>query len=309
MKKAMVTGATGFVGNNLVKKLLSKGIGVIAIVRDRTQAVNTLPKCNSIDIVECDLQEIAKLGNVNIDKDVDVLYHLAWDGVATDHRNNFSLQLTNVGYSLNCIVAAKEIGIRRVIFLGSTMEYAYNEKPIDETVVATSESAYGRAKIASRNLGAQLANNLGLEFVYAVTTSVYGIGREDNNVIYYVIDKLLNNEKPSLTKMEQKWDFIHINDLTEALFSLGRCEKVRDFYAIGKGDNLPLLNFILMIRDMINPSLPLGLGEVPYTSNNLSSSCINTSALKADTGFEARIDFREGIKEVIDYYRVNKNKR
>ena len=61
--------------------------------------------------------------------------------------------------------------------------------------------------------------------------------------------------------------------------------------------------YINIIRDLIDEKLPLGIGDVPYTNNQLPSSCINPQLLNLATGFVANIDFETGIKEVIDYYK------
>lgn len=302
MRKAIVTGATGFIGRHLIKELLNNDTKVFAVDRAESNT-DLLPVSENVAFIECELSEIMRLSCLITEKDIDIIYHLAWEGVQPDSRDAFSKQTANIEYSLNCIRSAKEIGVKRIVLLGSTMEYLYNSKPIDESAIPTPQNAYGSAKLATRYLCAQLAKDLNLDLIYCAATSVYGVGREDNNVIYYTIKKLLSGVKPSVTKLEQKWDYIHIKDLAAALCAIGQCEKTRSFYALGNGDNLPLSHFIYMIRDLIDKNLLLGIGEVPYNSDKLPSSCIDTSALREDTGFEARTEFKDGIAEMIEYYR------
>ncbi len=306
LKKAIVTGANGFIGKHLVKELVDKNVKIFAVDKDTLQKSDDLSVSGKLAYIKCELSEIARLYNLISDRDIDVVYHLAWDGVKPDLRNDFSRQVANIEYSLELIKIAKKIGVKRVILLGSTMEYMYNSKPIDEYALPTPQNAYGSAKLATRYLCAQLAKDLGLDYIYGVTTSVYGIGREDNNVIYYTIQKLLSGAKPSLTRLEQKWDFIHINDLVLALHLLGDCNNPRSFYPIGKGDNLPLSKFVYIVRNLIDKKLPLGIGEVPYADDKLPSSCIDTRYLEEDIGFKANISFEEGIKELIHYYEKKK---
>jgi nucleoside-diphosphate-sugar epimerase len=94
--------------------------------------------------------------------------------------------------------------------------------------------------VAARFLCRQLSSSLGVSFIYTVLASLYGVGREDKNVVYYTLDCLLKGQRPSLTKLEQRWDFLHVQDAVAALFAIGEKGHDGGFYPIGNGDNLPL---------------------------------------------------------------------
>lgn len=61
----------------------------------------------------------------------------------------------------------------------------------------------------------------GLDLIWPLITSIYGTGRDDNNLLSYVIKSFLKGEKPSTTKLEQRWDYLHVEDLMRALYLLG----------------------------------------------------------------------------------------
>jgi len=301
LKQALVTGANGFLGSHLVRHLVAQGVAVTAI--DREGCNDRLPQNPLVRFVPCDLKDILQLGTKICPTKPDTFYHLAWQGVSPDCRDNFDMQLENVGYCLDCVRLAARLGAKRFVLPGSTMEYLYNDAPIDETSRPTPQNAYGSAKVAARFLCQQLSSSLGVYFIYTVLASLYGIGREDSNVVFYTIDCLLKGKRPSLTKLEQKWDFLHVQDAAEALFAIGQKGRDGGFYAIGNGENLPLASYLYMIRDIINPALPLGIGDIPYTSEKLPNSAINTAALRNEIGFVPKISFREGIAQVIAYYK------
>lgn len=93
---------------------------------------------------------------------------------------------------------------------------------------------------------------------------------------------------------------MNIRDVVDALLLIGEYGRDGAFYAVGKGDNQPLYKYIEIIHNYIDPSLPLGIGEVPYPNDNLPSSCIDLTRLIQDTGFTPKVEFKIGIKEVID---------
>jgi len=298
MKKVFITGAGGFIGLALVKRLLAYGIDVTVLLRQNS----SMPKevSEKIHIVRGNANDIGTLG---IKGGYDVFYHLAWQGVNPEKRNDFDYQMKNVMMSAECVKAAASMNIPRFIILGSTMEYLYYGKPINSDAVPSTSNFYGAAKIAVHYACAELARQLGVGFIYAVATSVYGVGREDSNVIFYCMDKLLKGEKPSVTQLKQKWDYIHISDLSQALCAIGEKGKSGAFYTIGNGDNKPLSFYIETVRDIIDPALPLGIGEVPYSGGRVSSSCTDPEPLARDTGFRPSVRFEDGIAQVIAYYR------
>ena len=300
MRRVLMTGATGYIGGRLLRRLISEGIEVAVLARDRTRLpADLLPR---LEVVEGGLDRIEALAG-RFSGSYDVFYHLAWQGVAPEGRNDFDLQMQNIPACAACVRAAAALKIPRFVFPGSTMEYLYNGRPINALAVPSCANAYGAAKIAAHYLAEEQARQLGVGFLYAVATSVYGVGREDGNVLFYVMEKLMKREKPSVTKLEQPWDYIHIDDLTGALLAIGERGRPGAFYAIGNGENHPLAEYLKLVRDLIDPALPLGIGEIPYPGGRRPSSCIDPAALREDTGFVPAVSFEAGMREVVHYYR------
>ena len=88
--------------------------------------------------------------------------------------------------------------------------------------------------------------------------------------------------------------------MIRAFLLVGEKGKNEAVYAVGHGDNWELNNYIEIIHNMIDASLPLGLGEIPYDSEVLPSSCIDLTDIQNDTGFEPAVDFKTGISIVIE---------
>ncbi len=298
----MITGADGFIGRHLTKELVKEGIEIWAIIHPESKGIQDVPKDSGIHYIECTISNLySRLSE--FPTDIDVCYHLAWQGVNALERDDWEIQCQNIRLGFQCIEFATAIHIKRIIFPGSTNEYLYYGKPINQNAIPSAKDAYGSIKIALHRMAEYYTQKMGIEYIYVVLSGIYAADRRDNNVIFYTIDKLLNGEKPSLTKLEQLWDYVHIDDVVRALRLVGDIGKDRAFYVVGHGDNQPLYKYIYTIRDYINPSLPLGIGKVPYASEMLPSSCVDMSAVYRDTGYVPQISFEQGIKEVIDTMR------
>ena len=229
---------------------------------------------------------------------------LAWAGVSPEERDSFARQFSNVELVLNCARLAAALNAERFILPGSTAEYTDCGGPINKNSCPSPQNAYGAAKVSARYLCRALCRELELPFIYAVITGIYAADRRDNNVIYYVIRQLLDREKPRLTALEQLWDYVHIRDVEQAFYLIATRGKGGAFYSIGHGDNQPLARYIEQIRDCIDPTLPLGIGEIPYRDGIRPSSCVDLTSLREDTGFEPSVPFEEGIREVIRAIRL-----
>ena len=82
IKKALVTGANGFLGSAVCKKLAKKGVRVFALIRDKNSDVNELEHIDNVSVVYCDMCNYKMLPTIIAERDIDVLYHFAWRGSA-----------------------------------------------------------------------------------------------------------------------------------------------------------------------------------------------------------------------------------
>lgn len=299
MKTVVITGADGFIGHHLVRYMTSQGYTVYAIVIENSPTQSRLEGLEKVNVVVSNESNYETLAD-RLPKSPSAFIHLAWAGVSPEDRNCMDIQMKNVNLCLNAVKLAATINAKRFILPGSTLEYAYCGAPINERACPSPQNAYGAAKLASRYLCASQCEELKIPFIYTVITGIYSPDRTDNNIIFYTITSLLKGEKPSFTKLEQLWDYVHIDDVIRALYLVATSGKDKAFYTIGHGDNWPLYNYIYQIRNMINPELPLGIGEIPYKNGLCPSSCVDLTALQSDTGFEPKVPFEEGIRQVID---------
>lgn len=298
-KDIVVTGASGFVGSHLAKYLSNRGYKVYAITDPKSTTINTIKGYPGIELIPFGLNDYEQIRRY-VPRGALALFHFAWAGVAPEYRKSVDIQITNVGISLDAVRLAKELDVKKFIFPGSTFEYSYSGRIINRDTPPTPQDAYGVAKISAKYFTELLCKEWNIQYIYVVISGIYSADRLDNNVITYCIKKLLNRERPSLTKLEQLWDYINISDVVQGLELI--IDKGRDkaFYVLGHGDNWPLANYIYSIRDIIDPNLPLGIGDIPYESERIPMSCVDLSELKNDTGFEPKISFQDGIVEMIE---------
>ena len=302
MKRVVITGPTGAIGIALIQELIDRDIEVIAVVRPGSKRIHHIPNHEKVNIVECDLNQLADLPAL-ITFPCDTFYHLGWDGTFGNSRNNMKGQLQNIQYTLDAVHSAKKLGCTTFIGTGSQAEYGRTEAKLNGSTPVFPENGYGIAKLCAGQMSRIECEAENMTHIWTRILSIYGPYDGENTMISSTIRTLLEGEKPSSTKGEQQWDYLYSKDAAYALYLLGKKGVHGKTYCIGSGKTKQLQEYITIIRDSIDPQLPLGLGEIPYAPKQVMHLCADITDLEKDTGFAPRYPFECGILETIEWMR------
>lgn len=297
MKKALVTGANGFVGSALVRDLVANGVEVIAL--DRVGCNNNIPK--GVRFVPHELATSDKLPELIADRDIDVFYHFAWVGSAGPARADAVLQLNNAQWTIDCLRAAKAMDCRKFVCAGSIMEH--------ETIAAAYKQGnkpgpgyiYGSGKLVAHTMCMSVAADIGIDLCWAKITNAYGAGELSPRFVNTTIRKIINNEPLQFTSGTQNYDFVYIDDVARAFRLIGENGKPFCHYLIGSSNAKPLREFVLEIKAALAPEKEFVFGDVPFTGVNMPLSDFDCSITEQDTGFRAEIPFSEGVKRTMEW--------
>lgn len=302
MKNVIITGPTGSIGIALIKHLIMQNIHVLAICRKGSKRISNIPKSPLISVLELNLNELSQLPSL-VSQSYDTFYHFGWDGTFGNSRNNMQGQLQNIQYTLDAVEAASALGCTRFIGAGSQAEYGRVEGKLSSTTPTFPENGYGIAKLCAGQMSRILCEQKGISHIWTRILSVYGPFDGEDTMVMSTIRKLLNGEKAQFTKGEQKWDYLYSRDAGKAMFLLGEKGKHGKIYCIGSGTTKELREYIMTIRDSINPNAEIGIGEVPYSPKQVMYLCADISELHKDTGFVPEYDFKTGILKTIEWYK------
>lgn len=301
IQTAVVTGPTGAIGIALCEKLLRENVTVYAVCRPGSSRIKDLPKATAIHVVECDAKELATLPQKMEGVSVDAFFHFAWAHTIGQGRNDMPAQIENIQSTIDAVRAAKALGCQVFLGAGSQAEYGRVEGLLKSDTPAFPENGYGMAKLCAGQMSRVEAKALDIDHVWVRILSVYGPHDGPMTMISGTIRKLLAGERPALTAGIQRWDYLYAGDAADA-FYLAACHgRNGAVYPLGSGQALPLKDYIIQMRDAIDPALPLGLGEVPYGPLQVMHLQADISALQADTGFAPKTPFAEGIRRTMDW--------
>ena len=305
MKKAIVTGANGFIGAALCRELSAQNISVIAVVRDETAKINAIKDLPNLSIIYCDMSRFRNLGNIINEQGAECFYNLAWHGSAGPLRGNCEVQVNNIRYTCDAVKACKDMGCKRFVFASSIMEYEITAI-MGSGHIPNITTLYSSAKVAADYMARTISGDLGIEYIRGVISNIYGPGETSPRLINTIIRKLLNREHCSFSTGEQIYDFIYIDDAVKTFVEIGKKGKANKTYYIGSQNPRPLREFLCELRDQIDPTLELGLGELLFHGLSHTYTEFDIYAVEKDTGFIPAIPFDEGIRRTIEWMKEAK---
>ncbi len=308
LRRAVVTGPTGGVGVNLIHALIEKQVAVYAVYRPDSPRATEIPVDPLVTPVQCDLFQLDKLA-ARIGEDCDAFFHLAWDGAYGAARNDTALQQKNVDATLAAVKAAKALGCKVFIGAGSQSEFGHVDGILSPELPCYPDTGYGAAKLEAGNLSRALCRELDIRHNWIRILSLYGPNDGAHTMVMQVIATLLRGERPQCTLGEQVWDYIYAKDAARAFLLVAERGKEDALYCLGSGKPRKLKEYILAIRDAVDPAQDVDFGALPYYPNQVMHLTADISSLMQDTGFVPKYEFEQGIAETVAWVRDRMGQR
>ena len=300
MKNVIVTGANGFIGKTLVNALLENDYRVVALdIRFDDVLVND-ERVTCVNVMN---KEVAALAEEIPHQEYRCFFHLAWAGTSGPARADYAVQLNNVKLACDYIKLCSEIGCKRVVYASSINEMETYEYLQSDDIEPAGGYIYGTGKLAAHLMGETVAKLNGIEFIPVIITNIYGVGEKSARMIYTSINKLVHKEHCSFTAGYQTYDFIYITDAINSIIAVAEKGKAFHRYYIGSGEPKPLREFLLEMRDIVDPEAELGLGDIPFKGVDISYDQFDLKKVERDTGYKNEVPFAEGIRMTAEYIR------
>ena len=294
-KSAVITGGTGMLAGALERLLAGRGIAVTMLVRPGSARLGQMRVSPGTRVVECDLRDLDTLGAGQLGR-CGAFYHFGWEGPWGPARDDAKAQCGNIQSTLAAAELAGRLGCGVFVGAGSQAEYGRADGPLRADTPADPETCYGMAKLAAGRLSRVACGQLGIRHVWARILSTYGPGDNGRAMMMACIRSLSAGERMSFTAGEQRWDYLYCDDAALGFYLMGTRGRDGAVYPLGSGQGRTLREYILAAREVINPGLALGLGELAYPPGQVMRLEADIGALARDTGFAPEVGFEEGVR-------------
>jgi dihydroflavonol-4-reductase len=322
----LITGATGFIGPYLVRKLLSLGHSCRCLVRSVSKAKTVLEP--GVELIEGDITDKSTLKGVA--SGIDAVFHLATLG----HTHNFDtpremFHQVNVRGTVNIMDEALAAGVKKVIHCSSTAAMGIcKDIPANEESECLPHHLYGESKLDAEKEVLRLVNDKSLSAVIIRFSLVYGPG--DRHDILKLTHLTKRGLIPRIGKGTKLTPLIHVEDAVNGLILAMGKGKAGEIYLITNAQPEPFDNVIKIIKETLgvsSKSIPIPewaalyaasaiewisiiIGKTPIvTRKNIESTiadrAFSIEKAKRELGFEPLIDPEKGLRETILWYMKN----
>lgn len=279
----LVTGAGGFVGANLVRRLLADSRDVVALVRpgSDTWRLDGL----DVEVVEADVREDVPGG-------FDLVFHLAAHGAYSWQEDEDAIRETNVRGTQNALGAG-----RRVVVAGSSSEYGPKAHAPGEDEPLQPNSPYGAAKAEATSYA------VGHGAVVLRVYSAYGPWEEPNRLIPTLLGRGLTGELPPLVSPRVARDFVHVDDVCDA-FVRAVCAQPGRVYNVGSGRQTTVADVVRVARRLLDVDAEPEWGSMPDRRWDTETWVSNPQLIRDELGWEAGIGLDEGLERTLEWLRT-----
>lgn len=302
--KYLVTGGAGFIGSHLVEELLGRGHSVRVIDNFATgKRENLLPFMDRIELIEGDIRSYHIVREAVDGVDI-ILHQAALPSVPRSVRDPITSNEVNTVGTLNMLQAARDAGVRRVVYASSSSVYGDNpELPKRESMTPNPLSPYAVSKLAGENYCRVFSRIYGLETVTLRYFNVFGPRQDPNSQYSAVIPKFITMMQRGDTPLihgdgGQSRDFTYVANVVEAnlLAATVDCEPGRVMNCA--------CNERVTLNELIGKiNVLLGTSVVPQHSaartGDIRHSLADIALITSQLGYTPRVRFDEGLERTV----------
>lgn len=296
-----MTGATGFVGANLVRRLLADGHDVHMVmrtsgwrIRGLTESVNTIHTSELYDSV--------------LRVKPEWVFNLAATGVLRWQDSMRSMVYANIRLVQTLTSACADAdSVQAFVHAGTSLEYGFKDHPTSESDSLAPTNDYAITKAVASRYCQEVALRHDLPISILRLYSVYGFYEDSSRLIPTLIRHGLNGKLPPLANPDNARDFVHVQDVCDALIRAAEFAGTGEVFNIGTGAQTTLAEAVGVARDL------MGIQDVAAW-NTSENRIWDTSVWVADStkartllNWQPRYTFRDGFQATIDWMKANRN--
>lgn len=259
--KVLVTGATGFIGNHLVKQLLKDAVEVIATSRniEKARKYEWFPK---VRYIQCDLKEEHEDYFYFFERP-DCMVHLAWEGLS-DYKNLLHIE-SNVPVHYNFIKNMVHHGLNHVVVTGTCFEYGMQLGQLSEDLETKPFTRYGLGKDTLRKYLEQLFSINSVTFQWIRLFYIYGDGQRETSLLSQLDEAVRREEKKfNMSGGEQLRDYLPVEKVAEYIGAIALQEKIQGIINCCSGTPISISKLVEMHVKKRGYSIELNLGYYSY---------------------------------------------
>jgi nucleoside-diphosphate-sugar epimerase len=264
MKKILVTGATGFIGNHLVPKLIEEGYSVIASSanKEKASAFNWFSK---VEYVHFNMQDVSESINYfDFFNQPDIVVHLAWEGLP-NYKSLFHFE-ENLPRHYRFLKNLVKNGAKDITITGTCFEYGMKDGCLQEDMITNPANPYGLAKDCLRKFLEQLQAESPFVLKWVRLFYMFGKGQNPNSIFSQLEAAIQKGEKVfNMSGGEQQRDYLPVTDVASAIAAIAVQDEITGIINCCSGKPVKIRDMVEEYLSSKKIHMDLNLGFYPYS--------------------------------------------
>jgi nucleoside-diphosphate-sugar epimerase len=309
MSRYLVTGVAGFIGSSIARALVARGESVRGLDNLSTGKRENLVGLEAIEFIEADLNDdgVAARSCAGVDY---IFHEAAIPSVPRSVKNPIESNHANVTATLALLVAARNAGVKRIIYAGSSSAYGSNPTlPKREDMLPEPISPYAVSKLAGEYYMQSFTKVYGLETVTIRYFNVFGPYQDPTSQYSGVMAKftrmMLEGERPTINgDGEQSRDFTYIDNVVQAnlLAASAPAEKVSGrVFNVATGSRITVNQVYKELQTVTGFTVEAAHG--PDQPGDVKHSLADITAAREALGYEPLVSFEDGLRKTVEWYK------
>jgi len=302
MNRCLITGASGFVGANLTRRLLHDGHEVHALLRPEHQPWR-LADVTSLHRHSVDLTNTGEVQQAVRRIHPDWVFHLAAYGAYSSQTGFARMVDINLTGTATLLDACVEAGVEAFVYTGSSSEYGYKDHPPREDEILEPNSHYAITKAAATHYCQFVARKHDINAIAVRLYSIYGPYEDPSRLLPTLIDHGLRGTLPPLVSPTTARDFVYVDDAVDALICLAQSSPRRGaVYNLCTGVQTSLATVVETARTLMRIPVEPVWSSMQQRSWDTDIWVGSPAAMETEIGWRAGIDFTTGLRRMIDWF-------
>lgn len=304
---AIVTGGGGFVGANLVRRLIAAGVDVHALVRASTDAWRLDDVREYLTVHDVDLTDRDGVGHAVRRVKPSLIFHLAkhrGDPATLDYRAAYD---ANLNATLHLLEAARDLpSLQRFVHAGSSLEYDVTQSPLRESSAPAPRTVHGVTKAAAAMLCQQFARKHGVPAVVLRFFTVYGPWEGRTRFVPRVMMAALDRRILPVTQERVSHDWVFVDDVVDAcLRSVTAPDVAGEIFNVATGQATINQEIVDLVEGLAGVSIARAVAPFPARAWDTQHWVADVSKSRERLGWTAATDLAAGLERTLAWFRTH----
>ena len=303
MKRIIITGATGFVGANLTRRLIREGHEIHLLVRRGYNSWRIEEVYPKIHIHKTDLTNKEALADVVGEIKPEWIFHLAVYGAYSWQTDLQQMVQTNIMGTVNLVEACLKTGFESFVNTGTSSEYGYKDHTPKETENLEPNSYYAVTKASATMFCRYIGQSRGIHIPTLRLYSAYGPFEEPGRLIPTLAAEGLAGKLPPLVNPEVGHDFVFVEDVVDAylLAASKNDQELGAVYNVGTGIQTSIGELVASVQQILKIDAKPKWGSMPDRKWDTKIWVADSHKIQTELGWKPKYTFEQGFREMIEW--------